>query len=403
LGPIASTPVVKRGHQAVTDGGRMLEVFDRPAWLYRPRASVPAVELEFRSPRPVSEEDVALCQRLVNAYAVAQAEAPTQSGMWGQELFQDRQRELLRALRGQDASALAERMASLFRSDFVLGMAGGSQGLAQTPIAKRVTRLSILGKFVSLAESQAAARVENPEQGEIGLAFVDGIEALMARTESAVGTALNFPDVGAAYGIGLAGRLITHETPDQVYGAIRLRDAMRTYLPERPAPLHVVEIGGGYGGMAYWLLQILDARYTIVDLPVVNVIQGYFLSQALGVDQVSLHGEPAKRVSITPTHALAGIPSGFDVLANKDSLPEIPESDAVNYLAWAREQCAGIFYSNNQEAAAVSDGVPQNVVPEMLERIGGYVRLRRDASWIRRGYVDEVYRIATATSSDETS
>lgn len=44
--------------------------------------------------------------------------------------------------------------------------------------------------------------------------------------------------------------------------------------------------------MAYWLLRMSNLRYTIVDLPLINVLQGYFLSQALGPSKVSLHGEP---------------------------------------------------------------------------------------------------------------
>jgi hypothetical protein len=374
----------------------MVEGFDRLAWLYRAGASVPLPPLRFRAVAPVTEADLVLCERLIQAYVRAKADAPVPAGMWGEDVFRDRQCELLTALESGDASRVAEQMVGMFRSNFVLGMAPGSHGVGQSPLASRITRQYILGKFVSLAESQAAARIENPEQGGVGLAFASGINELVSKTELAMSTSLDFPDVGAAYGIDLAGRLITHDTPDQVYGAIRLRDAAGAYLPDRDGPLRVVEIGGGYGGMAYWLLRLLEAQYTIVDLPVVNVIQGYFLGCALGADRVSCYGEAATGagVSLVPAHAVDRIPSGFDVLANKDSLPEIPETDAVNYLSWGRGACAGIFYSNNQEAAALSGGSPQNVVPEMLERIGGYTRLRRDASWLRRGYAEEIYRIA---------
>ena len=54
--------------------------------------------------------------------------------------------------------------------------------------------------------------------------------------------------------------------------------------------------------------------------------------------------------------------------------------------------CDGIFYSYNQEAAAPFDGEPQNVVSEVVARLGGFTALRRDPSWLRRGYVEEVYR-----------
>ena len=76
-------------------------------------------------------------------------------------------------------------------------------------------------------------------------------------------------------------------------------------------------------------------------------------------------------------------------LANKDSMPEIPRDAALDYLVWARDGCHGIFYSNNQEAAARTRTGRQNVVAELVAHVGGFNLLRRDASWLRRGYVEE--------------
>jgi hypothetical protein len=341
---------------------------------------------------------VAICERLIDAYALSETEASAPSGMWSHELFHDRQRELVQALGHSDAARLADLLASMFRSDFVLGMAQGSMGVEVTSrFNAKIMQLNTLNKLVALAESVGAARCENPEQGSVGIAFMNGVEALMENIETALGVSLDFPDIGAAYGIRMAGRLITPDAPDQVYSAARLREAIRTYLPDRDA-LRVVEIGGGYGGMAYWLLRMTDVAYRIIDLPVVNVLQGYFLAHAFGPSEVSFHGETSKRVAIMPTHALASIELPFDVIVNKDSMPEIPEGALMDYLSWARAGCDGIFYSYNQEAAAPFDGMPQNVVPEALRRVGGFVRVRRDPSWLRRGYAEEIYRaVGSAT------
>ena len=52
----------------------------------------------------------------------------------------------------------------------------------------------------------------------------------------------------------------------------------------------------------------------------------------------------------------------------------------------------GLFYSYNQEAAArLGDGAAQNIVHEAVTEVGGFVRVSRDPSWLRRGYVEEVY------------
>ncbi|HXC46632.1 MAG TPA: putative sugar O-methyltransferase [Solirubrobacteraceae bacterium] len=338
------------------------------------------------------DADVTLCSRLIESYSSAQADdAPTPEGMWSHDTFQRRQRRLLRALEDRDAPALAALLASMFRADFVLGMAPGSLGVGKPRLATKFACLNALSKLVALAESQGAVQVENPEQGAVAIALANGCEMLVANTEQKLGVSLDFPDVGAMYGIRIADRLISWDTPDQIYAAARLLAATRAYLSAPRRPLRVVEIGGGYGGMAYWLLQMTDLRYAIVDLPAVNVLQGYFLSQALGNSEVSFYGEPAARVAVLPTQALADIELPFDVLANKDSMPEIPEHALLEYLSWAHAGCEGIFYSYNQEAAAPFEGTPQNVVPDVLERIGGFTRLRRDASWLRRGYAEEIY------------
>ena len=79
------------------------------------------------------------------------------------------------------------------------------------------------------------------------------------------------------------------------------------------------------------------------------------------------------------------------MLANKDSMPEMPEAAMVGYLEWARSTCDGILFSYNQEGGATFDGEPQNLVPRAVDRVGGFARVQRDLSWVRRGYVEEIY------------
>lgn len=383
---------------------RVIESFDRPAWLYRLRGAAPTGEQLFRPSPPVGDADLDLCRRLIVAHRLAESQAPPPAaeGMWSHSVFSWRQRRLTDALQQGDPEPLAHLLAAMFRSDFVLGMAPGSLGKQRRrgPLA-RLSWLYAISKLVALAEAMGTARLENPEQGGAGSALVAGVDDLVAPLEDQLGHSLDFPPVGAAYGVVAGGRLITPDSPDQIYAAARLHEVIDAYLPAAGQPPRIVEIGGGYGGMAYWLLQVIDAPYVIVDLPIVGVLQGYFLSQALGHEAVALYGEPPARVMIVPDHALASVPTPFDVLVNKDSLPEIPVDAAVGYLEWARWACGGVFYSYNQEGAAVVNGATaQNVVCELIDRIGGFTRVRRDASWLRRGYVEEVFVPAPGGSAD---
>ena len=47
-----------------------------------------------------------------------------------------------------------------------------------------------------------------------------------------------------------------------------------------PSP-RICEIGGGMGGAAYYAARLGAAHYTLIDLPVMNALQGYFLPASL--------------------------------------------------------------------------------------------------------------------------
>jgi hypothetical protein len=375
-----------------------LKMVRRREWLYRGRRVIPRGRLEFRSPFPPTDDDVVLSGRLIEAYVRATGggdDAPQTTGIW-EWIRNERQGRLADALERRDADRLAALLASMFREEFVVGMAYGDLIRdAMSPLGARIWWLRSLDSLVSLAEALAVVPVETPEQGRVGVAFEHGVTGVVAAIERALGTTIDFPAVGAAYGIRAGATLVAPDSPEQIYAAVRLRDAARRHAGA-DGDLRVVEIGAGYGAMAYWFLRLCPTvgRYWIVDLPIVNVLQGYFLSQALGPERVSLLGETPRQVAILPDSRLDAIEVPYDVLANKDSMPEMPETAMIGYLEWARATCGGILFSYNQEAGAAFQGEPQNVVPHAVARVGGFARVRRDLSWVRPGYVEEIYERA---------
>ncbi len=382
---------------AALDDLRLLEGLSRPWWLYRAEGRVPASKIVKRSPRPVTNEDVALCERLLTAFTKATGSGSTEgaSGIWGW-IIDNHYGRLVETLESRDAPALARLLASMFQEEFVSGITGDA-GIDhhETRFGARMLSLRSLDSLVSLAEAIGAVPVESAGQGQAGVAFHGGLAGLLARVDEALGFRIDFPDIGAPCGLVVDGRLVTQNTPEQVYAALRLDQAGRNHLPSRSeADLEIVEIGGGYGGMCYWFLCLRPdiARYTIVDLPITNVLQGYFLSQALGPGVVSLFGEPPAQVRLLPDSALAEVDAPFDIMVNKDGMPEMPHDTMVNYLEWGRANCDGLFFSYNQEARAeYHKEWTQGVVSDAIERIGGFTRIRRDHSWLRRGHVEEIY------------
>src|SRR5580704_6044408 len=298
----------------------LLETISRPWWLYRAAGRVPAGRMEKRPPLPVTTEDVVLCERLIGAFTAAENKAgPAEAspGIWGW-LRDTHHHRLADTLERHDALELARLLASMFQEEFVWGITGRHDlRYHETALGLRILSLKSLDVLVSLAEAVGAVPVETP--GQAGLVFDRGIAELLANIDEALGFRVDFPSVGAPYGLIADGHLITLDTPDQIYGALRLDQARRNYLLPRPeSSTRIVEIGGGYGGMCYWLLHMCpnNTLYTIIDLPIMNVLQGYFLAHAEGAKTVSFFGEDAGLVRVLPDSALAEVDTPFDVLVN---------------------------------------------------------------------------------------
>jgi hypothetical protein len=368
-----------------------LESIRRPEWLYR--GGIPRTAIEFRTPAPATAADVALCERLIAAFART-SDAGTTTGMWSW-IADTRQGSLADALRERNARRLADLLASMFQSEFVVGMAAGSLGSrAQSRVGGRIWGLRTLDGLVSLGEAIGAIPAETPEQGSPGRSIREaGVDGVAAAIEERLGVPLGFPDIGAPFGIRAGERVIPIDWPEQAYGAVRLRDALRGEALACDETTNVVEIGAGYGGMAYWFARLCPAigRYTIVDLPIVNVIHGYFLARALGPRAVSFFGEEPAQIAVVPDTALSSVAAPVQAVANKDSMPEMTESVMDEYLRWAARTGVQVVFSYNQEASVSFHGERQGVVADGIARVGGFRRIRRDASWVRRGYVEEIY------------
>jgi hypothetical protein len=80
------------------------------------------------------------------------------------------------------------------------------------------------------------------------------------------------------------------------------------------------------------------------------------------------------------------------VLINQDSMPEMPLAEVERYLTWGSDNVDGLFFSFNQEAYSPWRGVPQVHVPSVVGRYPRFRRIARNASWVRRGYVEEIYK-----------
>jgi putative sugar O-methyltransferase len=361
---------------------------------FRPGASqIPVAPYVYAPIRPVAEADIILSERLMAAFrhATSDAHAQTQLSPLWQDNLSHKQSILRNKLLADKPRDLAEFLATVLRSSAMYGIDSGD---LYTGRNWRVHSLKLLDDLVSLAEQLDVTRTESG-QATIGHAFQQDLVSLVDAIEEALGAPIGFPEVGGPYGLRIGNALLTSTTPEYLYVAWKIKQALLS-SPQRSNAADFLEIGAGFGGTALFLFRLLEdqiRQYTIIDLPEMNCLQGYFLGQALGHDRIALCHEPVSQhtlVRVLPTGALEHHPN-VDVVFNENSLPEIPPDVAQGYIRWIAGHVRRFFYSYNHESIVPGGEFAVCTVPELVRSVGGLTRVSRDRSWVRPGYVEEIY------------
>ena len=306
-------------------------------------------------------------------------------------------RPLRDAINAGDVRATAGLLRAMATGPLVAGFMNFEpyDRLRDRPEVRRVEATHFVDKLLSLAESVGCQPVQGIEQGERGYQHLD-VGQLLAAVRGCVGFDLAPPAAGGgSFGFRAGdGNVYNVKDLNAIYTAhacARLAEG----LPGRT----VAEIGGGTGTLGHYLFRAGFDRATLFDLPMVSVIQAYFLMRSLGQANVWLDGEHPSdaRVRVRPFWTLADEPDrSFALFVNQDSLPEIERAAAMNYLGLIKAK-GSRFYSINQEGRAKDQfGNPQSVVYELAEASGGFRRTLRYPHWMRTGYVEESYDVVPA-------
>jgi hypothetical protein len=345
---------------------------------------------------------LAIAERVRSAYRLAAAEASehpesSPAGQWGR-LIVRAYGDLIRALEGDDLAVLATILERMFAARTTTGLSMGGELHYLVDSSGRDFYVDWwIDGFYCLA-SYLGLLPETMDTGQSPIDSVPAFHSIHRGVVERLGTGLEFPAVCGAWGIDFQGVLTPRTSWRHLHAAHAMLDETRSLASPR-----IVEVGGGFGGVAYWAQRLRPAAvdYAMYDFPIVNAIAGYFLLRALPAGLVVLHGEPPDprrhQIAVLPSWRIFQEPDrGADIAFNQDSLPEMPREAAIRYLEVFDRIVRIGFYSENQEDAHPWDREDphsaQLRLPDLENAMHRLRRASRFRAWMRRGYFETLYR-----------
>lgn len=355
----------------------------------RPIPRSTPLQLQHTQTKPELAYAPELMGRLLTAYRAAQEHAKgidlpvVEADMWDMIIEQEMQ-PFKSAVETGDTRAMFDYLSNIGK-DYVWfgGLTLGIDGY--TPRHWAVDQVAQLywEKMVALGEACGALCIENPESGAYQCNIRLTPDEVLARLEAQLGVSLAPPDdILPTFGLKIGSDVYHYRHINAIYAA----QMMARLVPDAG---RVAEIGGGLGLLAFYAQRMKPMEYSIYDLPISCIISGFFLMHALGPDRVCLFGEsgPKTAIHIKPFWTLTDVPaSSLDLIVNQDGLNEIDLATVEFLIRHAERTTKSYFLSLNHETFG-SD----RRVSAYVSNFTSMTRLWRSKTWVREGYVDELY------------
>ncbi len=321
-----------------------------------------------------------LVSRLIKSYHLKKT---SPSGLW-KHIFEAKHKDIQEALDSKDTERISEVLSNPNRSDLLYGFDSNAKSLISgknIPTEDPRTYDALL----SLAEAVGVIRLYNPEAK---LKEEHDIEYIIQLIEKRIGISIVMPSIYPLdFGLSTSRGVIHYRS------ALAAYQAWRTFkLLSGNTSLSVLEVGGGLGRAAYFSRMLGVNDYTIVDIPLTSMIQGYFLGHTLGENVVLLEGEPESsdyksKIKLISPEKLFEDRKKYDIIVNFDGLTEFSLKDIERYWNYIKES-TDIFLSVNHEANEID-------LNSLINNENNISEHQRFPFWLRKGYVEEIIRIKT--------
>ena len=328
-----------------------------------------------RTEAPADVDDRELVSRIVAAYQASTAISPKPSqSMW--EVIAEKKGDVHEALARGQIEEVRRLLRDPRKTDLFYGFDGIFRSFNSEQPGLEPHSILAYQDLLFLADATGVKRRWNPEAAAtFPLPSVDGLLTLIDR---AVGHRVVFPNpFPGEIGLASSRGIISFRAIQAIYQAWRIHDLVKGNIDAR-----IVEVGAGLGRTAFYAAKFGLHNYTIVDLPLTSVAQGYFLGRALGPDAICLYKEQRSGVAILPPLTFLNSDDRYDLVLNADSLTELDPETATAYCEAFRDR-TDIFLSINHE-------VNPFTMHELYAAIAGPA-VSRTPYWMRAGYVEEIF------------
>jgi SAM-dependent methyltransferase len=340
-----------------------------------------------------SYDDKLIVDRVITAYQLVSKQFKSNGDSIWQTFFLSLHKDIHQILIDNQREKVTSILRNPASSDLFYGFDNISKSLLSLS-GRRLEDLyqptQTLDNLLRLAEAIGVRRLDNPEaysylKKSLRIKTDEVIELL----ETTFGFQIDVPNpYPKECGVLSMRGVISYRVPQAIYQAWRISQLV-AHIPNP----RVLEIGAGLGRTAFYARQFGIKDYTIIDIPITSLSQGYFLGRALGNDSVLLFNENAQdaatRIKILPPSFFLNGADHYDLVVNVDSLTEMDETAARAYWQQIKAR-TDMFLSINRENTSFT----------VRELISGSTRIicsDRVPYWMRRGYVEETVRFAPKT------
>jgi len=341
------------------------------------------------------KSDLELCERLVRAWKKANKnESSDGDGLW--KLIADAyHRDFINLMREERYAEMAVVLSNMFKTPILNGLCEGDIRWKEAKFNAndRINQINIC--IINLGIALGVYPFYNPENNQ-SFPSQSVVPEILRRLSELFGHDLCPPQVGGLFGIEYNGKVLNYHNLLYLYAAYKLKNI----APQKYDSC--IEIGGGCGMLAYNALKYNSVNdYCIIDLPMVNVIQGYLLLKSEFADCVELYGESdinekakGRRLRILPDSSFAQLPDkSYDIAFNQDSLPEMKNETMDKYLAELPRIAKKYFLSINHEGCSIHDEFKHGWVHQAIKKHPAFHQLTRSPYWLRDGYVEELFKL----------